>query len=238
MHLFYTSEPISNLHTLDEQESRHCIKSLRLRTNDHVYLTDGKGNVFLTQIVSENIKACSLEIIHKIEDYPLLPYRLHIGIAPTKNSNRFEWFVEKAVEIGISEITALVCDNSERTFIKSDRIERLMIAAVKQSLRAEIPTFTNQTCFNEFIEKTKNGYAQKFIAYCGDLQGDTALLKSVCKPQTDTVILIGPEGDFTSTEVQHAIDSGFIPVSLGKFRLRTETAGVVACVVVGYLCTF
>jgi len=232
MNLFYTSEPISNIHVLDEQESRHCVKSLRLRTNDQVYLTDGKGNVYLTQIVSDNIKACMLEIIHKIEDYPLLPYRLHIGIAPTKNSNRFEWFVEKAVETGISEITALLCDNSERISIKSDRMERLMIAAVKQSLRAEIPIFNNQICFNDFLEKTKNNYSQKFIAYCGDLQQEPSPLKTVCQAQTGTLILIGPEGDFTPEEVQKAMQYGFIPVSLGKFRLRTETAALLACATV------
>jgi len=232
MIFFYSPTPISTLHVLDEQESRHCVKSLRLRINDQVYLTDGKGNVFLTQIVSDNIKTCTLEIIRKIDDYPLLPYRLHIGIAPTKNSDRLEWFVEKAVEIGISEITTLVCENSERTSIKPERIERLMIAAVKQSLRAEIPTFTNKICFNDFIANTKDKYSQKFIAYCGDLQQNTSLLKTICKANADTLILIGPEGDFTPAEVQQAIHCGFIPISLGKFRLRTETAALLACATV------
>jgi len=232
MNFFYTSEPVSNIHVLDEQESRHCVKSLRLRKNDQVYLTDGKGNVYLTQIVSDDIKACVLEIIRKIEDYPLLPYRLHIGIAPTKNSDRLEWFVEKAVEIGISEITALICENSERISIKSDRMERLMIAAVKQSLRAEIPIFNSLICFNDFLEKTKNTYSQKFIAYCGDLQQEPCLLKSVCQDQPNTLILIGPEGDFTPAEVQKAMQCGFIPISLGKFRLRTETAALLVCATV------
>jgi 16S rRNA (uracil1498-N3)-methyltransferase len=232
MFFFYFPYPISTIHVLDEQESRHCVKSLRLRVNDQVYLTDGKGNVYLTQIISDNIKSCTLEIIRKIKAYPLLPYHLHIGIAPTKNSNRLEWFVEKAVEIGISEITTLICENSERTSIKSDRIERLMIAAVKQSLRAEIPLFTNEIYFDDFIEKTKDKYSQKFIAYCGDLQQDIKLLKTVCKANIDTLILIGPEGDFSPNEVQRAIECGFIPVSLGKFRLRTETAALLACATV------
>jgi 16S rRNA (uracil1498-N3)-methyltransferase len=232
MNFFYSSDPISAVHVLDEQESRHCIKSLRLRTNNQVYLTDGKGNVYLTQIIDDNIRACTLEIIRKIEDYPFLPYHLHIGIAPTKNSDRLEWFVEKAVEIGISEITALVCENSERTTINSDRMERLMISAVKQSLRSEIPIFNNKIYFNDFIEKTKNTYSQKFIAYCGDLQQEPNLLKTVCQANADTLILIGPEGDFTLAEVQQAIDCGFIPVSLGKFRLRTETAALLACATV------
>jgi 16S rRNA (uracil1498-N3)-methyltransferase len=229
MNFLYSPYPISAIHVLDEQESRHCIKSLRLRINDQVYLTDGRGNVYLTQIINDNIKSCTLEIIHKIYDYPLLPYHLHIGIAPTKNSDRLEWFVEKAVEIGISEITTLICKNSERTSIKPSRIERLMIAAVKQSLRAEIPLFANEIYFNDFVERTKDKYSQKFIAYCSDLQKNIKSLKTVCKANTDTLILIGPEGDFYPDEVQRAIDCGFIPISLGKFRLRTETAALLAC---------
>jgi len=232
MIFFYSPSPVSAVHVLDEQESRHCIKSLRLRINDQVHVTDGKGNVYLTQIVSDDIKACTLKIIRKLENYPLLPYHLHIGISPTKNSDRLEWFVEKAVEIGISKITALVCENSERTSVKFDRIERLMIAAVKQSLRAEIPLFANTVSINDFIEKTNDTYAQKFIAYCGDLQQNAPSLKTVCKAGTDTLILIGPEGDFTPAEVQQAIHCGFIPVSLGKFRLRTETAALLACAIV------
>ncbi len=235
MILFYSPDPISTIHVLDEQESRHCIKSLRLRPGDEIYLTDGKGNIYISRIIDDNIRACSLEVIRKIEDYPRLPYHLHIGIAPTKNSDRLEWFVEKAVEIGISEITTLLCKNSERTSIKPERIERLMVAAIKQSLRAEMPVFTNKVHFHDLIEKTKNIYPQKFIAYCGDLEQPPALLKSLCKAKTDTLILIGPEGDFTPEEVQHAIQSGFIPVSLGEFRLRTETAGLLACATVQIL---
>ena len=232
MYFFYSPNAVSDVHILDEQESRHCVKSLRLQINSQLYLTDGKGNVYLTKIIDDNIKACVLEVIHKIEDYPLLDYQLHIGIAPTKNSDRLEWFVEKAVETGISEISAIICKNSERTTIKSERIERLMIAAVKQSLRAEIPVFRDKICFDDFIEKTKNNYSQKFIAYCGDLEQSPALLKTVCKAKKDTLILIGPEGDFTPDEVQRAVNSGFVPVSLGKFRLRTETAGLLACAIV------
>ena len=232
MIFFYSPNPVSDVHILDELESRHCIKSLRLKTNDQIHLTDGKGNVYLTKIIDDNIKACTLEVVHKVEDYPLLDYNLHIGIAPTKNSDRLEWFVEKAVETGISAVTTLVCENSERTSVKSDRIERLMVAAIKQSLRAEIPVFTNKIYFDEFIENAKDSYSQKFIAYCGDLGQHSALLKTVCKAKTDTVILIGPEGDFTFNEVQRAVNAGFIPVSLGKFRLRTETAALLACATV------
>ncbi|MDR1181837.1 MAG: 16S rRNA (uracil(1498)-N(3))-methyltransferase [Bacteroidales bacterium] len=229
MNFFYSPEPILQIHILNEQESRHCIKSLRLRTGDKLHLMDGKGNLYMAKIIDDNVKACSLEIVDKIEDYPRLPYHLHIGIAPTKNSERLEWFVEKAVEIGISEITTLLCENSERTSIKSDRIERLMISAIKQSLRIELPVFTNKVLFDAFLDKTKNNDVQKFIAYCGQLTQPPVPLKTCCKPHTDTLILIGPEGDFSKNEVCHAMDCGFIPVSLGKFRLRTETAALLAC---------
>ncbi|MDR0603918.1 MAG: RsmE family RNA methyltransferase, partial [Bacteroidales bacterium] len=168
MNLFYSSEPILDIHLLNEQESRHCIKSLRLRTGDQLCLTDGKGNIYTAKIIDDNIKACTLKIIDKIDDYPRMPYHLHIGVAPTKNSERLEWFVEKAVETGISEITTILCENSERVSVKSERIQRLMIAALKQSLRIDLPVFTNEIPFMSFLEKTKNNYAQKFIAYCGD----------------------------------------------------------------------
>ncbi|MDR1459837.1 MAG: 16S rRNA (uracil(1498)-N(3))-methyltransferase [Bacteroidales bacterium] len=229
MNFFYSAEPVLHIHVLNEQESRHCVKSLRLRTGDSLCLTDGKGNVYNAKIIDDNVKACSLEIIDRLEDYPRLPYHLHIGIAPTKNSERLEWFVEKAVETGISEITTLLCDNSERTSVKSDRIERLMISALKQSLRTELPVFTNEIPFAPFLEKTKNRYTQKFIAYCGKTEQASLPLKTYCKPHTDALILIGPEGDFSPSEIHQAIKCGFIPISLGKFRLRTETAALLAC---------
>jgi 16S rRNA (uracil1498-N3)-methyltransferase len=232
MNFFYSPDPILHIHVLNEQESRHCIKSLRMRTGDQLCLTDGKGNVYTAKIIDDNIKACSLEIIDKIENYPRLPYHLHIGIAPTKNSERLEWFIEKAVEIGISKITTLLCENSERTSVKTDRIERLMISAIKQSLRIDLPEFTNKVPFTSFLEKTKNSYTQKYIAYCGKLEQPAVPLQALCKPHTDTLILIGPEGDFTPNEVHHAIACEFIPISLGKFRLRTETAALLACATV------
>ncbi|MDR2408204.1 MAG: 16S rRNA (uracil(1498)-N(3))-methyltransferase [Bacteroidales bacterium] len=232
MNLFYSSEPVLDIHLLNEQESRHCIKSLRLRKGDQVCLTDGKGHLYTAQIIDDNIKACTLKIIDKIDDYPRMSYYLHIGIAPTKNNERLEWFVEKAVETGISEITTILCENSERISVKSDRIERLMVSALKQSLRVDLPVFTNEVPFISFLEKTKNSYAQKFIAYCGDLKQPADHLKTLCQPHKDTLILIGPEGDFTPKEIHHAISCGFIPVSLGKFRLRTETAALLSCAAV------
>ena len=228
MYLFYSPEIIGQTHTLNEQESKHIVKALRLRKDDELHLTDGKGNLYLTKIMDDNIKACVVEIVSQCEDNNKLSYYLHIAIAPTKNSDRLEWFVEKAVEIGISNITTLICKHSERVSIKKERIERLMISAMKQSLHTELPVFKGSVYFKDFIEQQKN-YFQKYIAYCGQLEQAPALLKNVCQANTDTLILIGPEGDFSPQEVNLAMQNGFIPVSLGKSRLRTETAALLAC---------
>ncbi|MDR1879074.1 MAG: 16S rRNA (uracil(1498)-N(3))-methyltransferase [Bacteroidales bacterium] len=229
MYLFYSSTPIASVHVLDEQESRHCIKSLRLQTGDEVHITDGKGNLYKAEMIDNNSKACVLKVMSKVEDYKRLPYYLHIAVSPTKNTDRIAWFVEKAVEIGISEITTLICKHSERTQIKSDRIERLMISAMKQSLHIDLPAFSACIRFDDFLQKTQAISAQKFIAFCGNVEQTPVLLQTVCAPKTDTYILIGPEGDFTAEEVRRAVDCGYVVVSLGEFRLRTETAAIHAC---------
>jgi len=229
MHLFYITDPIAGGLTFSEQESRHCVKALRLKTGDAVFLTDGKGNLYKGEIRDNNIKSCQIDVCEQITDYPQMSYKLHIGIAPTKNSDRLEWFIEKAVEIGITEITALACENSEHISVKTDRIQRLMIAALKQSLRIDLPNFTPSVSFADFVSEMQNRYTQKYIAYCGTLAQNPPLLQHVCLPREDTLILIGPEGDFSPKEVQQAVSLGFIPVSLGKFRLRTETAALFAC---------
>jgi len=200
-----------------------------LQAGDVLYLTDGKGNLCKGQIRDNHIKSCQVEVLEQIKDFPRLPYKLHIGIAPTKNSDRLEWFIEKAVEIGITEITALACEHSEHISVKTDRVQRLMIAAMKQSLRIDLPAFNPTASFADLIAETQNGYTQKYIACCSGLAHNPPLLQNVCQPRQDTLILIGPEGDFSPKEVQQAEDCGFIPVSLGQFRLRTETAALFAC---------
>lgn len=228
MYLFYSSTPVSQIHILDEQESKHIAKALRLRKGDELHLTDGKGNLYLTKIIDDNIRACVVEVVSQCEDKNKLPYDLHIAIAPTKNNERLEWFIEKAVEIGISNITTIICEHSERISIKKDRINRLMISAMKQSLRSELPAFKEGAYLKDFIEQSNN-YSQKYIAYCGQLEQAPALLKNICHTNADTLILIGPEGDFSLEEVHFAMKNGFIPISLGKSRLRTETAAMLAC---------
>jgi len=227
MFLFYAPDITENVYTLPETESRHCIKALRLKCGDQILLTDGKGNLFDACIIDDNISHCSLEIIKRQYVGNNFPYHLHMAVAPTKNSDRYEWFAEKAVEIGISEITALICKNSEKTHLKSKRLERVFIAALKQSLRCVLPTFNPETSFTHLVKTAKE--TQKFVAYCGEEENLLPLLQHICQRNTDTLVLIGPEGDFTPQEISLAKECGFIPVSLGKSRLRTETAALVAC---------
>jgi 16S rRNA (uracil1498-N3)-methyltransferase len=200
-----------------------------LKAGDALLLTDGKGSLYKGIVRDNDIKGCQVEVLEQVVDYPQLPYKLHIGVAPTKNSDRLEWFIEKAVEIGITEITALACEHSEHISVKPDRMQRLMVAAMKQSLRTVLPTFNPIIPFADFIQKPHDHYTQKYIAYCGELAKNPPLLQTICQPHQDTLILIGPEGDFSPKEIQQAINHGFIPISLGKFRLRTETAALLAC---------
>ena len=233
MHLFYVPDIISPICNLPKAESRHCIKSMRLKEGDPVLLTDGRGMLFNARIIDNNISACSVEIIKEEYIGNNFPYRVHIAVAPTKNTDRYEWFAEKAVEIGISEITALVCSHSEKTYIKAERIERLIIAALKQSLRCVLPVFNPAISFEKLISNAAE--EQLFIAYCGEDEGHIPLLQQICQKEKDCLVLIGPEGDFSPEEVALAKKHGFIPVSLGKSRLRTETAALVACQTVHFI---
>lgn len=200
---------------------------MRLKRDALIQLIDGKGNVYEARISDDNIRACTVEILNKNFIGNPFKFHLHLAVAPTKNSDRFEWFVEKAVEIGISEISTVECKNSEKIKIKAERIERISIAALKQSMHNVLPIFNNQNTFETLIKNAKE--KQKFIAYCGEDTNPKPFLKKLCKPQTDTLVLIGPEGDFTPEEIKLAKQFGFVPVSLGNSRLRTETAALVAC---------
>lgn len=224
MHIFYTPDIKNNLE-LPEEEAKHCLKVLRLTQGDEIMLTDGTGNFYNAEITTATNKRCLVAIRETIYQEPLWKGYLHIAMAPTKNMDRIEWFAEKATEIGIDELTFLNCRYSERKVIKTERIEKITISAMKQSLKARLPKINDMTAFDAFINHTTA--EQKFIAHC--YAGEKPLLKDVLKPGKDTVVLIGPEGDFSEEEVQKATDKGFIPISLGKSRLRTETAALVAC---------
>lgn len=223
MHVFYTPDILSDSE-LPSEEAGHCVRVLRLNVGDEVTLTDGKGYFYKAAISAATSKRCQVRIIEQIFQEPLWKGHLHIAMAPTKMMDRIEWFAEKATEIGIDEITFLNCRYSERKVIKTERLEKIVVSAVKQSLKARKPVINEMTDFNKFINQDFKG--DKFIAHCNE--GEKVLLKDAIVPGNDALILIGPEGDFSIEEVEMAIEKGFKPVSLGKSRLRTETAALVA----------
>ncbi len=225
MHIFYTPDISGKAYTLDETESKHCIRVLRLAKGDEVTLVDGRGGLFTAEIEDPNPKRCLVKVTQEQLDFGLRKFKVHLAIAPTKNIERTEWFLEKATEIGVDRVTPLLCRYSERKEIKNERLEKVMVSAMKQSLKAFLPKLDELTKFSEFIRQPFSG--QKFIAHCEEQQRE--LLKNAVKPGENYLILIGPEGDFSSEEIELALKSGFQPVSLGESRLRTETAGVVAC---------
>lgn len=223
MHVFYTPD-IMNNPELPEEEAGHCVRVLRLNIGDEILLTDGNGYFYKAAISSATGKRCQVRIIEEIYQEPLWKGHLHIAMAPTKMMDRIEWFAEKATEIGIDELTFLNCRYSERKVIKTERIEKIVVSAVKQSLKARKPVINEMTDFEKFLQTDFKG--DKFIAHCNE--GEKILLKDAITPGNDALVLIGPEGDFSKEEVEKAIERGFKPISLGKSRLRTETAALVA----------
>lgn len=231
MNLFYAPKINGHLYSLDREESRHITKVLRKKQGDIIHFTDGKGWFYETKINELGSRDCSVEVINKFEGDDKRSSKLHIAIAPTKNNDRFEWFLEKSTEIGIDEITPIICDHSERKIVKIERLNKVITSAVKQSLKSFHPKLNMQLNLKDFLKSKFSG--QKFIAY---IDKDVTLeLSTSFVPNKDILILIGPEGDFRPEEVELAKQNGFIPVSLGKSRLRTETAGIVACNTVSLL---
>ena len=225
MHLFYTPDLRNKIYTLDEVESKHCIKVLRLNVHDKIQLIDGNGGFHKAKIIDANPKKCSVEIVETTKEFGKRNHYLHIAIAPTKNIDRFEWFLEKATEIGIDEITPILCDHSERKIVKNERLEKIIISAIKQSIKAYKPILNNFTKLSDFVSLDFNG--NKLIAHCEENQ--KLSLKTAYNKGENALILIGPEGDFSQKEIDIAKKNNFKDVSLGKSRLRTETAGIVAC---------
>ena len=229
MQLFYAPEITLPRYTLSEEESKHCIRVLRMGRGDELHITDGRGTMYRCKIVDDNVKRCMVEVISQEDEFEKLPYELSIGIAPTKNIDRLEWFLEKATEVGISEIYPLLCDHSERKEIKHERELRVITSAVKQSLKAYHPTLHELTSVRKLISMPFDG--EKFIAHCNSELEEREYLGKLIKKGGKTLILIGPEGDFSPEEINFALQNGFKAISLGKERLRTETAALVATVV-------
>lgn len=226
MQIFYAPNLTGDLYQLDENESRHCVKVLRMSKGTPVKLIDGKGNLFEGIISDPDPKRCIVSVTGIIPDFEKRNYRLHIAISPLKNPDRLEWFIEKSVEIGIDEITPLICHNTEKTGIKEERINNLIISAMKQSLKASKTILNPASRFEEVISKQVKG--KRMIAHCnGSIERQK--ISDICFRNDDVFILIGPEGDFSEAEIRKATENDFISVHLGQSRLRTETAGVAAC---------
>ncbi|HMT30600.1 MAG TPA: 16S rRNA (uracil(1498)-N(3))-methyltransferase [Bacteroidia bacterium] len=228
MNIFYCPIITTDQVTLDEAESQHAVKVLRLVAGDRIILFDGQGGKYEGEIDQPHHKKCVVKITKK-ENTPKRPFHLHIAIAPTKMNDRMEWFLEKVTEIGIDEITPVICERSERKVTNHDRFEKVLIAAMKQSMNPWLPVLNDQVDLKLFLEKSPPG----FIAHC--METKKTPLKKCDLHQEKITILIGPEGDFTEGEVVMASDKGWMPVSLGESRLRTETAGIVACHTVNLL---
>lgn len=227
MQLFYNPTITQNgeIFSFDKEESKHIIKVLRKKEGDNLYVTNGLGCLFKTEITLASDSKCLVKIVSSEKSEPS-KYYLHLAVAPTKMNDRFEWFLEKATEIGISEITPIICDHSERKVIKTDRFDKIILSAMKQSLHYYLPKLNEPILFKDFIKQQKSE-GLNLIAHCEET--DKKSLKEVVKPNKDVTILIGPEGDFSEKEIKLALENKYIPVTLGNTRLRTETAAVVAC---------
>ncbi len=233
MQLFYAPNINPPLYTLSEEESKHSVRVLRLSVGDTISITDGRGHLFYCRIVDANPKRCSVEVVETIDNYEPLPYSLTMCVAPTKNIERFEWFLEKATEIGVSEIYTLLTAHSERKSIKWEREQKVITSAMKQSLKAYHPTLHDITPFKEVIGRECNT-TERYIAHCGEPQSTEGkhYLGDILTHGGEIEIMIGPEGDFSPEEVKMALERGYREISLGDQRLRTETAAVVATTIV------
>lgn len=230
MQLFYSPKIIPPVHTLGDEESKHCVRVLRLGVGDTLHITDGKGNLYLCRIIEAHQHHCTVEVVETHSEWEKLPYQLTMAVAPTKNIDRFEWFLEKATEVGVTRFIPIECDHSERRTIKHDREMRVITSAVKQSLKAYHPELDELTPVKKVIAMPFEG--QKFIAHCDSSFPARPYLPSLAKKNENILILIGPEGDFSPEEINFALENGFQPISLGNQRLRTETAATVATVMV------
>lgn len=232
MQLFFSAIIDSNSENFifDKEESKHIIKVLRKKENDILHVTNGLGFLFETQITLASESKCTVKII--LSNKATEPkYHLHLAVAPTKMNDRYEWFLEKATEIGISEITPIICDRSERKNIKTDRFDKIILSAMKQSSQFYLPKLNEPIAYSEFISKSFEG--QKMIAHCEETSKKS--IQSELKSNQNYIILIGPEGDFSEKEIQLALKNNYIPISLGDTRLRTETAAIVACHSVAFI---
>jgi len=224
VNLFYQPAIQQGVHHLDPTESKHCTKVLRKKNGDKIIITDGKGFLYEALITVADPGECRFEIQEKKAE-PVRSFTIHIAISSTKHPDRFEWFVEKAVELGVDRITVMTCEHTEHSHLKTERLEKIAISAMKQSLRLTLPKIDGPIDFNTVVNQTEAG--SKYIAHVDSNNAEH--LKTIAKRDSDVLVLIGPEGDFSLQEIEVAVNKGFRKVSLGSNRLRTETAGLAAC---------
>lgn len=237
MHLFYTADlkPDQSLFQLSEEESKHAVRVLRLNVGDQVQLVDGVGGFYEAEIADAHPKRTQLRILNYTAEFQKPNYHLHIAVAPTKNIDRIEWFLEKATEIGIQEITPIISEHSERKEVKTERLNKVIVSAMKQSLKAYMPLLNEAISLDAFLNKAgADKDLKKAIAHCEE-DAEKKYLNQEFERGQRYLILIGPEGDFSPSEIEKAISAGFIPVSLGEARLRTETAALYACTEIALL---
>lgn len=226
MQLFYAPDiDIDTIEfTFDKEESKHIVKVLRKLEGSILHITNGKGFLFICEIILASEKKCVVKI-NESQFTEARKFRVHMVVAPTKMNDRYEWFLEKAAEIGVDEITPIICDHSERKIIKTERFDKILISAMKQSNQMYLPVLNEPIKLTDFLSKEISG--QKFIAHCEET--DKVELKDRIEKQQHYTLLIGPEGDFSTNEINKALASGYLPVALGNTRLRTETAAIVGC---------
>ena len=231
MELFFSKDIDGNICRLDQDESGHCIKVLRHRSGDEISVIDGCGTLYRCRITSDSHKGVEAMVLEQTGNWGGHPYRLHLAVCPTKNNDRYEWFAEKACEIGFDELSPVIGEHSERRVLKTARVEKVLISAAKQSLKAVVPAVNEPVSVKEFIEAHKEDNALRLIAYCfEDERVPRRSIKEVLEEseEREIIVMIGPEGDFSKAEAEMALAAGFIPVHLGASRLRTETAALTA----------
>ena len=231
MELFYSQDIEGGICRLDHDESGHCIKVLRHRAGDEISVIDGRGTLYKCRITSDSHKGVEAIVADSVAEWGSHPYRLHLAVCPTKNNDRFEWFAEKACEMGFDELSPVIGDHSERRVLKTARVEKILVSAAKQSLKAAVPVVNEPVSVKEFIAANAAKSGLRLIAYCfDDERVPRRSIKEVLSGYdgTDVTVMIGPEGDFSREEAELALQAGFIPVHLGASRLRTETAALTA----------
>ncbi len=226
MQVFYAPDIKGDTYILDEKESRHIVRVMRMPKGAPVMLIDGLGNLYEGVISDPDQKRCTISVTAVTEKFEEKSYRLHLAVSPLKNADRFEWLIEKSVEIGIDEITPVISQHTEKKGIREERLNNIIVSAMKQSLKTRRPVLNQPVSFGEFIASVNSPV--KIIAHC-NVSMSRKKITEVCPPGTDTAIMIGPEGDFSEREIDDAVRSGFVSIHLGKSRLRSETAGLAAC---------